>query len=332
MERSRIPELDGLRGMAILAVVAWHYCGAIGTLGWLGVDLFFVLSGFLIGGILIDAKGKPDYFRGFYRRRFFRIVPLYAAVFLVGLPLRSHLQLPVMPWHAYAFTANFWIMRHGWGAGRYLDVAWSLSSEEQFYLLLPAIVWATPRRWLLPVISAMMLASILPSWRFFTLRCDGLLFGVFAAVVLRTRLRASLEAHPGIIHGLLTAAGGVLGLSLLRASAPFLSFAASLLFLMAVVAVICNNHSLLAKACRAPWLRWLGKVSYCVYLTHIQLLRLAHSFLIGRFAVVAAAAAVLSLAALSWKYFESPLIEFARRGHLPRGENAFPAPVSVAVE
>src|SRR5260370_30559316 len=88
----RIPELDGLRGLAILLVLVFHYISQEGVLpsgsfgdrlqrlvimGWTGVDLFFVLSGFLIGGILMDVRGSPSYFKTFYIRRFFRIVPIY---------------------------------------------------------------------------------------------------------------------------------------------------------------------------------------------------------------------------------------------------------------
>ena len=88
----RIPQLDGLRGIAILLVIALHYLndsehGAFGSflyrfgcafrLGWAGVDLFFVLSGFLIGGILLEARESVNYFRTFYLRRFFRILPIY---------------------------------------------------------------------------------------------------------------------------------------------------------------------------------------------------------------------------------------------------------------
>src|ERR1700684_2340633 len=95
LDRSlRIPQLDGLRGIAIAMVVAFHYAGAeVGpvprfpifvsgpmNLGWSGVDLFFVLSGFLIGGILLDARESSNYFRTFYTRRFYRILPLYAVV------------------------------------------------------------------------------------------------------------------------------------------------------------------------------------------------------------------------------------------------------------
>ena len=100
-ELAHIPELDGMRGVAIAMVLMFHYfyVPAILTpgglawhvsaplrLGWTGVDLFFVLSGFLIGGILLDARGSSSYFKPFYTRRFFRIVPLYALVICAGYP------------------------------------------------------------------------------------------------------------------------------------------------------------------------------------------------------------------------------------------------------
>src|SRR5271156_3076565 len=87
--KARIPELDGLRGIAILLVLAYHYVSIpsgvapthlyqrLFAIGWSGVDLFFVLSGFLIGGILLDVRESPNYFKSFYGRRFYRIVPLY---------------------------------------------------------------------------------------------------------------------------------------------------------------------------------------------------------------------------------------------------------------
>src|ERR1035437_4173059 len=90
--KSRVPELDGLRGMAVLMVVVFHYIQQEGPtpagtaahllqrftiLGWSGVDLFFVLSGFLIGGILMDARASASYYPTFYARRFFRIIPIY---------------------------------------------------------------------------------------------------------------------------------------------------------------------------------------------------------------------------------------------------------------
>jgi len=178
----RIPQLDGIRGAAILLVIVWHFVvvstllgpgeGAIsriishaGLLTWSGVDLFFVLSGFLIGGILIDAKDSPNYFSTFYVRRVFRILPIYALAVLAYLllwssaagqqtVLRETLGRP-MPWYVYlTFTQNFWLAHHASDA-IYLSLSWSLAVEEQFYLLLPTIIRVLPRFWLLPVAVAL---------------------------------------------------------------------------------------------------------------------------------------------------------------------------------
>lgn len=102
---SRIPALDGLRGLAILLVLLWHCLFAeftpialirkllfVGKLSWSGVDLFFVLSGFLIGGILLDARSSPRYFQTFYLRRAFRILPLYFLV--LSLYVGCYLSIP----------------------------------------------------------------------------------------------------------------------------------------------------------------------------------------------------------------------------------------------
>src|ERR1700680_175050 len=131
--KHRVPELNGLRGFAILIVIVGHYVGvsaprlvervltAVVALSWTGVDLFFVLSGFLIGGILLDVRGAGNYFRVFYARRFFRIFPVYYAwliVYLllltVGRPfLRSHLASGIVPtlgfetWSHFLYLQNF---------------------------------------------------------------------------------------------------------------------------------------------------------------------------------------------------------------------------------
>jgi peptidoglycan/LPS O-acetylase OafA/YrhL len=148
--RKHMPELDVLRGVAILMVVLFHglYWSAATTsiplvnffikatvVGWLGVNLFFVLSGFLITGILLDTKGSPSYYRQFYLRRVLRILPAYLAV-IVALDLIRYLQGPQTV-AALFFVANYMsILRIPGGYGPF----WSLSVEEQFYLLWPAVV------------------------------------------------------------------------------------------------------------------------------------------------------------------------------------------------
>src|SRR3954471_24953128 len=163
-----LPGLDGVRGVAILLVMAIHFVGdataytrlqalvvkAAGY-GLLGVDLFFVLSGLLITGLLLDAKGQTHYFRNFYARRTLRIFPLYyfvlAILFLV-LP-RLWPLTPLMEdarahqgW-LWTYTANFYIAaRSSWAALTYVTHFWSLAIEEHFYLLWPLVVFCFRRQ------------------------------------------------------------------------------------------------------------------------------------------------------------------------------------------
>ena len=157
----RIPQLDGLRGAAIALVLLFHFVLSIQTpwpavnrfllFGWSGVDLFFVLSGFLIGGILLDNRSSDSYFTAFYARRFFRIVPidfavlaLYGLVWSLGAGTRTsqiYYVGPPMSWYSYVtFTNNFWIALHN-SMKIFLPPSWSLAIEEQFYLTLPLIVF-----------------------------------------------------------------------------------------------------------------------------------------------------------------------------------------------
>lgn len=172
---SHQPVLDGLRGLAILLVLFHHFTVVNSTSGvdwillrlsgtaWCGVDLFFVLSGFLIGGILLDSRGRPGYFRTFYARRTLRIFPLYYAVValaLVVLPaVAAWIRSPAIAekldrlshldgsqlWY-WTYLSNYAIAWAGNFQNPILGVSWSLAIEEQFYLLWPAVVWLLPRR------------------------------------------------------------------------------------------------------------------------------------------------------------------------------------------
>ena len=158
-----LPALDGVRGLAILAVLLFHFVAPVNPKGpvddaitWvfsygaLGVDLFFLLSGFLITGILYDSLADPSYFRNFYMRRVLRIFPLYygvlVIVFLVvpAIPalhgseiagLRSH-----QAW-AWLYGVNIYLAIHNGWVLSYIEHFWSLAIEEQFYLVWPLVVW-----------------------------------------------------------------------------------------------------------------------------------------------------------------------------------------------
>ncbi len=163
-----IPALDGLRGIAVLGVMLFHFAMTpaaksslnellvrISRFGWIGVDLFFVLSGFLITGILIDAKNSQHYFRNFYARRTLRIFPLYYVVLALFYLIAPHLNwyTPQGVANAVKYQAWFWLygsnfltaFKGGWVFEQFTHF-WSLAVEEHFYLFWPAIVYFVSRR------------------------------------------------------------------------------------------------------------------------------------------------------------------------------------------
>ena len=224
---SHVPALDGIRGLAILLVMIFHMnllaginaadraARFVSSAGWTGVDLFFVLSGFLITGILLDTKHGEGYFRLFYARRSLRIFPLYYAVVafsLVLLPaVASHLPAAAQAkldrfgtigsdaWMYWAYLSNFAIagaekFRHG-----ILDISWSLAIEEQFYLVWPAVVYLLSRQRLLYACVGMIFFAIgFRCWLVWSgahpiavhlltpCRIDALAVGAFIAASVRT--------------------------------------------------------------------------------------------------------------------------------------------------
>src|SRR5580704_2580169 len=151
----RLSQLDGVRGIAILLVLIHNtdsfpslHLAAISAYGWMGVDLFFVLSGFLITGILLDTKQSNSYLKTFYARRCLRIWPLYYSLLIFMFVIVPHLRPSdahaiferSSPWWAYPFfLQNFFVAIPAQAAGP-LGVTWSLAIEEQFYLIWPLFI------------------------------------------------------------------------------------------------------------------------------------------------------------------------------------------------
>jgi peptidoglycan/LPS O-acetylase OafA/YrhL len=214
-----IPELDGLRGIAILSVFIFHTYGfldvkgvprwliRLAAQGWTGVDLFFVLSGFLITGILLDTRESAHYFRNFYVRRFLRIFPLYysvlTGVILVTTTVECRECQPFLPTahqypFYYAYLTNFLAFSKAPPQENWLWHFWTLAIEEQFYILWPLCIWIIPRRrlkWVAIFVSiaalALRLAWVHLSGPFLGIavatpaRVDTLLVGALCAVVYR---------------------------------------------------------------------------------------------------------------------------------------------------
>ena len=316
-QRAHIPALDGLRGIAVLTVMILHFSMlvpagpfehaylSIARNGWAGVDLFFVLSGFLITGILCDARGAPFYFRSFYIRRTLRIFPLYYA-FLFAL----FVLLPmVMPSHAepgldgtrallWGYLGNFAFAAGGWeGMPAHTTHLWSLAVEEQFYLLWPLVVWwATPKQltrvclvtiavaWLARAVFFVMSPDGIAGYALLPARMDALAAGALVAVLMRqghgeNMLRHSRTAMAGacVVLGLVAlwrwVTSGDPTLSALDVRVQLFAYPAFALLFGAVIvqAVHASREGRLHRVLTAPSLLMLGRYSYALYLVHIPL-------------------------------------------------------------
>lgn len=313
----RVPELDGLRGAAISMVLLYHYLqltiqvqhGSLLdyvqrslALGWTGVDLFFVLSGFLIGGILLDARNSSNFFRVFYTRRFFRIIPLYIVALVVFPAIVSIARWTnhgdfrwlttgnTLPWWSYwTFTQNFWMASTGRLGVLTLAVTWSLAVEEQFYMTLPFFVrFLTAPQFKNFVILGIAIAPLLRiilgkfhcnwivSWALMPCRMDALLMGVMAAMLLRDglwkgRLQRSRNWLLSLVIFLL---GGMVVFTVYTPSVGSsvmqrFGFTWTALFYTSILLyALTQPSSILSKVLRFSWLGWLGGLAYGIYLLH----------------------------------------------------------------
>lgn len=294
----RVEALDGLRGMAVLMVVAMHamffgvplpgvpplsqdsaYVRLVG-LGWSGVDVFFVLSGFLITGILVQSKDAPHYLRNFYARRVLRIFPLYYVV--LALLLWGLQRPPTTPGETAAYLLYVQNFVHAFGGDAQPDIArdvtWSLAIEEQFYLVWPTVVLFASRR-ALPRLAIVMIVLAIAS-RFVGLwlgvpkpyfltpcRLDALGVGALLAVVPLPRLGVGVSLAVGgavALAAIAWATGNAL-----PHEPTMQRFGLMAALAMASGALVCARHpGPVARALQWAPLRSLGRYSYCVYLVH----------------------------------------------------------------
>jgi peptidoglycan/LPS O-acetylase OafA/YrhL len=208
-KREYIPAFDGLRAIAVIGVLLFHLGGTTFSVGWTGVILFFVLSGYLITGILLDAKGSDGYFRNFYARRALRIFPAYyltllltAVTIFIVAPGSPALGPGAFEWTYFIFyVQNYWmgIEAYKTPLSGILGHTWTLAIEEQFYLIWPAAVFFLGRRALIGFCIALLVLSPIvriwilqstgnPALTLATLpgQCDALALGALIAVLERT--------------------------------------------------------------------------------------------------------------------------------------------------
>ncbi len=328
MTRRTIPVLDGIRGLAIIGVLLRHaayifhphgsatrWFLPVMQFGTWGVDLFFVLSGFLITGILLDTKPAVNRARSFYGRRVLRIFPIYyLAVTLVLLGgcystwIRTAANLQNIPDHlAYVFYfQNFIPLWHG---GTFpesiIGPFWSLAVEEQFYFVWPLIVWRTNSKNLTRICVAALgislIVRLLLVLRFgsgiwvYSLtptRADGLFVGSALAAILAFHRKISKRlfvvlAGSGIAALAAVALGG--RVNQLWLTGPYMSVIGISGIALACGALITfclrSENSLLARAFQKQWIRRFGKYSYGMYVWHFPIYYGLHHLFETRFSL-----------------------------------------------
>lgn len=319
LSAQHISALDGIRGIAVLSVILWHALPQVQSktllakffrapllIGWSGVELFFVLSGFLITGILLDTRDSANYFRSFYARRALRVFPLYYAALTVILTashyfpyLNKSLPLAHDRLFYFVYLNNWWPLLKDTWHGNIIGHFWSLAVEEQFYLLWPFCVFVIRPKYLAPVtLAGIAGAAVIRCLLYansgvtrnmtentFT-RMDTLLAGAFLAILVRNahtlRRVTSYIYFVGIVSGI-----AMLIVVYLFKNPPVMSmfdssllgFSYSALLLYAVLGS--GSSSRIQQLFCSKTLTTVGKYSYGMYVLHVPILFVA-SLLIGR--------------------------------------------------
>lgn len=322
----RVPILDGIRGIAVLLVMMFHFWGvgtarrpfpweqaysSVAGMGWIGVDLFFVLSGFLITGILYDLRSNPHYFRVFYGRRIVRIFPLYYAaltLFFVVLPLvLAHLRTfsgfdigtsttgELLTW---SYLVNWYEGLIGFNViPRPLQHFWSLAIEEQFYMVWPLLVLTLARRRLMAVCGGLMALALtlrialywihlpIAAYTWTCCRADSLAVGAIVAlaardtedwkVLLKWARRLALPALCAIIVLRLLSPNCTdgPGASPSFLMGTFVLTLAGICFASCLAMAICLDRTHpVHRLVGSSVLRFFGKYSYCLYICHVPII------------------------------------------------------------
>jgi len=363
-----IDSLDGVRGIAISLVLIFHllwsnsetgsrlmnFLAGLRGAGWVGVDLFFSLSGFLITGILFDTLRTRHYFKNFYARRFLRIFPLYYGVLFVLLIVLhpSHFDQGRQFYLLFGYLQNTPLWWNGVQTAVALptDHLWSLAVEEQFYLVWPILIFLIrDRRKLLwtaailalaaPVTRFILLAHGAPfveTYKLTICRADSLLAGAWLALIVRGKMRETVlrYAAPVFLIALFLCAtiawkAGNFDWEI-NSSINTYGYSIIAIASTSLIAMSLRRDSMTAKAMRAGALRFLGKYSYGIYVYHQMVSILEawlardflqqhiHSKILFHLAMMALVLLItIPLAVLSFRLYEQPFLKLKRYFNYP---------------
>lgn len=325
-------DIQGLRCIAVLAVVLFHAHHAILPGGYVGVDIFFVLSGYLITGTLLRPMEAGTYsIKDFYRRRIRRLFPalftVLTAVLILGLlifPPPFLLEQLESQFFTMLFLSNFYFEDN---TGYFeLDASlmpllhtWSLGVEEQFYLLFPPILYAVyrfARKALWPILFVLAIASLIYSQTVLAKDVDVAFYFPFSRAfeLLIGALCVGLERHLTLKPIARQALSGI-GMIAIAVSLTFISQGSpfpgvlALLPTLGTAAVILSAGASVNKVISAKPLVWVGDISYSLYLWHWPLLVFSGFLFPGNIPVILLALAVsFVLADLSYRFIEQPYL------------------------
>lgn len=338
--------LDGLRFLCITAVI-WHHTpvwqeientGRLVSRGFVGVDFFFVLSGYLITTLLLREKSVTGRLnlRGFYWRRALRILPIYYLVVTVAglyaIAIKSDPNAPGLLPYYYLFLANFLI-----GDINYLTPTWSLSVEEQYYLLWPALLLVLPQRWIVPALLLLIAVNVAAAMDLFTpfgisaiqlpnlsLAIEGatyapILLGSLAAVLLH--FPRSFSQIAPLLRPRLAPLGGLLLLLVLLGWLPsklegWPNLIVHLLMTFTLMTLVIREDNGLASVLKLRPIVRIGQVSYGIYLYHLfaragatEVLKIEEPWTI--FAITYLLSVVI--AEISFRLLETPILKLRHK-------------------
>jgi len=363
-ERKFIPSVEGLRGFCFLSVFLTHYLlpgtlqnqngfvfyswKALKSLGYFGVPTFFVLSGYLIGGILYNTRQKEGFFRVFYARRILRVFPVYYLTLIIiaciDVSLRFHLNHRF--WAHFLYIQNFLPSLPKLWAEHPVPIEhfWTLAVEEQFYLVWPLVVWFFPRRrkligitcfliaasWAIRLAAPVLSLTLLQVTYLTPTRVDGILFGVLLGF-----LRGSFLVERVKPWTKWFALAGILGVAIrsvfMLHDWPISYLGAEImlpllnLVAVAIVIEVLQEESWVNRVCRKSWICWVGKLSYSLYVFHYlfygwykrSLLPALAIHMSPPIAVIAGSLIILAftfvLSMLSYRFLEAPALRMKKR-------------------